>query len=123
MSKSTQPIALRQPPELSLLAHEGLLALAILSPELQQALLEDLQELVHIEQEFVAAQQVISHVDLSALAIAHHTIATADLLKLVHGWSEELEEFDRQRRSKYLETMHELVALAHAQVLGHLKGA
>lgn len=121
MAKREHPVAHRNPAELMVLEAGDLLALALLSPEQQQRLLEDLQELVRIEYEFIAAQRMISQIDLCAAAIACQTIQAADLIKLLYGGTAELEAFDQVRREQYLETIHRLATDAQAQILARLQ--
>ena len=110
-----RPIALRAPDAQAWLAHP-------VPPDPQARLTQSLQELARIEQETITAQQVISDIDLSALALTHRTVETAEFLSLTREWSPELREFDRLRRQEFLATMHELVSLAHRRVLARLGG-
>jgi hypothetical protein len=100
---------------------EQLLQLVRLSPQMQQRLLEDLHALVRIQQEVMAAQQVLTQIDLYALNLAYRTVDAAEFMKLVYGSSPALEAFDCARREQYLQSMHDLVTQAQAQILARLQ--
>jgi hypothetical protein len=121
MANTAYPLALRHPAELMGLEAVDLLPLALLSPEQQQHLLEDLQALACLEYEFLVAQRAISQIDLWAATIAGQTLQAAELITLLYGGSPELAAFDQMRRAQYLETMHQLAADAQAQILARLQ--
>lgn len=122
MTPESYPVAALYPPEMQRVLAENHFSFALLSPEMRSQLLSDLQALVRLEYQVLAAQQAISQIDLYTAAIVTNTLEAAELMKLMHGGSPELEEYDRLRREAYLQTMHELVTYAHLQILDHMKG-
>jgi hypothetical protein len=123
MTTQTYPIAARYPAEVEWLTGVDPPPLALLAPEAKQQLLADMQALIRIQCEFLAAQQVISLIDLYALRLAYQTAAMADLLKTMYGSSAELEEFERAWRHQNVQGIQELLVQAHTYVLTYLKGA
>jgi len=86
--------------------------------DLRRRLQADLEALVRIEYEFLMAQQVLSEIDFAALALATQRAQMAEVWQLLYGDSPELEVY---AGANYQQSLHEMVAWAHAQVLNYVK--